>query len=280
MGDSYELLPFATALSEAAAVPRPLHLTVTCSPRHGNDQAVEVATQLRALGHEVTTHIAARMVRGPAHLDELLGRMDAADVREVFLVGGDALEPLGPYRCGLDLLSELRAHRLAPRRVGIPGYPEGHPLISPDVLADDLRRKATGADYIVSQMCFDPARITQWIAEIRADGISLPVQIGLPGVVDRRRLLEISVRIGVGTSLSFLRKNHGAHRLVRGATSAQMLDAMRPLVGSSLGIAGLHLYTFNRLVDTLNLVDAYDGNQIGNHEQRSAGHSSALPTEE
>jgi len=278
--DQYELLPFDSALTEAAAVAPSLNVTVTCSPRLGNDEAVDLAIKLRSLGHTPTPHIAARMVRSAGHLDELLSRMNAGNVRGVFLVGGDAAQPVGPYRRALDVLGELRAHPLAPRWIGIPGYPEGHPLISSDVLADDLRLKAPEADYIVSQMCFEPERITGWIDEIRTDGIVAPVRVGIPGVVNRRRLLEISMRIGVGSSLSFLRKNRGARQLGQAEVSGRMVREIRPLVGGELGIEGMHLYTFNRLVDTVRLVEEYSDNLTTNEPRRLAGPSSASPIEE
>jgi methylenetetrahydrofolate reductase (NADPH) len=72
MNSRFEILPFARGEEEAARLPGPAHLTVTCSPKHGLDHTVEVAARLRALGHLVTVHFAARMVRGRDHLDELL----------------------------------------------------------------------------------------------------------------------------------------------------------------------------------------------------------------
>ena len=82
--------------------------------------------------------------------------------------------------------------------------------------------------------------------------MSLPVMLGMPGVVDRRRL-EISMRIGVGPSLSFVRKQQGIRKLFsRPSTEADRLyDALAPFVADpELNIEGFHFYTFNQLVDT------------------------------
>ena len=87
----------------------------------------------------------------------------------------------------------------------------------------------------------------------RAAGIDLPVFVGLPGIVDRRRLLEISMRVGVGPSLSFLRKQRGLRNLLRlsGFSLERLHDALEPHVGKpELNIVGFHYYTFNRLLDT------------------------------
>ena len=92
-GDRFELMPFRRALDEAAKLPEPVRLTVTCSPKHGLDESVAVAKELRRLGHEVTLHLAARMVRSEAHLDGVLAEMTEAGIDDAFVIGGDADPP-------------------------------------------------------------------------------------------------------------------------------------------------------------------------------------------
>lgn len=254
MADRYELLPFGAAESEAAAVRTPLVVTLTCSPRHGVDHTLDVAERLAGLGHRVVPHLAARMLRDAAHLDAVLERLAAAGLDDVFVIAGDAHEPLGPFASSVGLLPVLAEHRLRPRRIGIAGYPEGHPLIDAPALDDALAHKARLADYLVTQMCFDPGAVTRWIERTRAAGIALPVYLGLPGAVDRRRLLEVSMRVGVGTSISFLRKQHGLRGFLGRPHQAaeNLLEAFAPLAGDpALGVAGLHFFTFNRLQATL-----------------------------
>ncbi len=249
----YETLPFGSAEREAAELTHPLTLTVTCSPKHGNDHTLEVAARLRALGHTVVCHLATRMVSSPEHLDRLLAGMRAADLHDVFLVGGDHPEPLGPYARALDLLPVLREHPDAPRTIGVTAYPEGHPMIAADVLADDLRLKAPYADYMVTQMCFHADALVRWLEQVRGEGVSVPAVVGLPGIVDRKRLLEISVKVGVGASISFLRKQHGIGKLAlrSHSTAEQLLAEVAPLRGGALGVAGFHFFTFNRILDTV-----------------------------
>lgn len=253
----YELLPFDGAVRAAALVERPLTLTVTCSPRHGIDATVDVACRLRALGHTVVPHMAARMVRDTGHLDELLDRLASAGIDDVFLVGGDAAEPHGDYGSALDLIAALREHTRAPRRIGVAAYPEGHPLIDASGLHAALLQKAGYADYMVSQLCFDMSVLRRWLAATRAAGVELPLLVGAPGIVDRRRLLEVSMRIGVGASVRFVRKQRGLRRLLGldGDAAERLATAVVPLIGTELGVAGVHFFTFNRLVETVRFVD-------------------------
>jgi methylenetetrahydrofolate reductase (NADH) len=253
-GDRFEVLPLGTSENQAAQLPEPVRLTVTCSPRHGPDHSVTVAGRLHALGHAVTVHVAARMVRDRAHLDALLAGMRAAGADDLFLIGGDADPPAGAYASAVELLPVIAEHPDRPATIGIAGYPEGHPLVDDDALRAALDAKSGLADYVTTQLCFDPDALRGWIAAERARGLTLPVLIGMPGMVSAARLLEMSARIGVGPSMAFVRKQRGLGALfglfrrsagdrVHAALSADLADAR-------LGIAGFHYFTFNQLLAT------------------------------
>jgi methylenetetrahydrofolate reductase (NADPH) len=248
----FEVLPLERSVEQVAELPRPELLTVTCSPRHGPDESVAIARRLRALGHRLTVHVAARMVRDRAHLDELLDGMAQAEA-DLFLIGGDATPPQGPWSSAAELLPVISEHPQRPSEIGIAGYPEGHPLIDSATLADVLKQKSALADYVTTQLCFDPEALLAWLKETREDGVTLPALVGMPGVVDRRRLLEMSIRIGVGPSLSFLRKQRGLRKLLGPSrvTPDRVYDGLAPFVEDrELNIIGFHYYTFNQLVDT------------------------------
>ena len=248
----FEVLPLERSVELAERLPGPERLTVTCSPRHGPDESLAIARRLQGLGHDVTVHVAARMVRDRAHLNELLDGMAEADA-DLFLIGGDASPPQGPWSSAVDLLPVIAEHPQPPSEIGIAGYPEGHPRIDDGTLADVLQKKSALADYVTTQLCFDPEAVLAWLRETRARGVTLPVLVGLPGVVDRRRLLEMSMRIGVGPSLSFLRKQRGLRNLLGPSrvTPDRVYGGLAPwLEDRDLNITGFHYYTFNQLVDT------------------------------
>jgi methylenetetrahydrofolate reductase (NADPH) len=117
----FEVLPTEDAVRQAARLPAPVHLTVTCSPRQGPDGGVATGRQLVGLGHAATVHVAARLVRDRAHVDRLLGEMADGGIEDLFLIGGDAVSPAGPYASAGDLLPVVREHPHAPRTIGIAG---------------------------------------------------------------------------------------------------------------------------------------------------------------
>lgn len=249
----YEVLPFKKAEEQAAEAGERLRLTITTSPKLGVDRSLEVAEHLRTLGHDVTLHVSARMIRSALHADEIVERAKAAGIDDFLVIGGDLPEPLGPYAGAAELLERFSAHPARPARLGIGAYPEGHPLIAPRELESALERKARVADYLVTQLCFDVRTLTSWIGDLRARGISLPLYVGAAGPVERRRLVEISTKIGVGPSLRFLRKQRGLITLFRSPTdtAAKFYEEVAPLVGDpQLGIIGFHFFTFNDLLAT------------------------------
>ena len=174
----------------------------------------------------------------------------AAD--DLFLIAGDADPPLGDYSSAVELLPIIAEHPQRPGTIGIAGYPEGHPSISDESLQEAFEGKSRWADYVATQMCFDADALRGWVARQRERGISLPVIIGTPGKVSRTKLLELSVRIGVGPSVDFLRKQRGLRSLLsRRSTADRLYDALEDTLDDpQLNIAGFHLFTFNQLIDT------------------------------
>jgi len=269
----FEVLPFARSLEQAAELPEKLRLTVTCSPKHGPDRSVEVAGQLRELGHQVTVHVAARMVRDRAHLDAILGGMAEVGADDLFLIGGDADPPHGEYSSAVQLIETVAEHPHRPRTIGIAGYPEGHPAIAEADLTQALAHKSRFADYVATQMCFDDQVLLDWVRRERENGMTLPVLIGTPGKVSRTKLMELSARIGVGPSLAFLRKQRGLRALLsRGSTADKLYDKLVPALDDpALGLAGFHIFTFNQLLETWRWQHARE--EAHPHRHREPGHS-------
>jgi methylenetetrahydrofolate reductase (NADPH) len=251
---TFELIPLKHAMDQAEFLPAGARVSVTASPTKGLEATVSLAVRLRLAGFEVVPHLSARMVRDRAHLCDLVAALDEGDVRRAFVVGGDEKEP-GPFEDGLALLRELAeiGHRFA--EVGIPAYPQGHAFIADGPLLDTLRAKAEFADYVTTQLCFDPAAISGWISARRAEGFALPVHVGVPGVAEPQKLLALAARIGVADTHRFLAKNvRFVARLVRSGGFYRpdaLLEGIAPTVADPRAdISGFHLYLFNAVEAT------------------------------
>jgi methylenetetrahydrofolate reductase (NADPH) len=246
---TFELIPLKNAMAQAEHLPPGATVSVTASPTKGLEATVELAGQLRLAGFTVVPHLSARMVRDRAHLTSLVAALENAGIDRAFVVGGDEKEP-GGYVDGLALLRELAEIGHPFRHVGIPAYPQGHSFIADGPLLDALRDKAEFAQYMTTQLCFDPVAISTWLAARRAEGLTLPVHIGVPGVAEPQKLLALAARIGVADTHRFLAKNvRFVARLVRSGGFYRpdaLLEGIAPTVADpSADITGFHLYLFN-----------------------------------
>lgn len=251
---AWEVLPLKSTEAQLAVIPAGAEISVTASPSKPLETTVGLAARLQAAGFHAIPHLSARMVRDRPHLDELMTRIEDAGIVEIFVVGGDAEEP-GAFPDGLALLRALadRGHSL--RHLGIPCYPDGHAFIPTDRLLEALTAKAAFATYMTTQLCFDARRISAWIAARRADGLDLPIVLGVPGSVEPHKLLSIATRIGVRDTRRFVLKNLGlVGRLLRGGgfyRPDQLLFDLAPtFADAQANITGLHLYTFNQVEAT------------------------------
>jgi methylenetetrahydrofolate reductase (NADPH) len=195
-------------------------------------------------------HLSARLVRDAAHLDEIVARLEGTGVREAFVPAGDAVEA-GQYPDAASLLRALRGRHLT--ELGITGYPESHHFISDETTISAMYEKAPLASYIVSQICFDADTIAWWVRAVRERGTTLPIWIGVPGIIDNAKLLRISMKIGLGESARFLRAHRAwVRRLItRTFTPEPLMRSLESLFEDpAANIAGLHVFTFNELAKT------------------------------
>jgi methylenetetrahydrofolate reductase (NADPH) len=253
-------VPLTGAGEQAGLLPKGTKVAVTCSPTRGLGVTVELATELAGAGFDAVPHLAARAITGKAELEDALAQLAAAGVSDVFVIGGDGRKPAGPYTSGLELLQAIDDLGHDFSEIGVPVYPEGHPFIDDVILYEALDEKEAFATYAVTQMCFDSSAIATCLAALRGRGMDLPVFLGLPGVVNSRKLARISVKIGVGESSRFARSNARAlWRLLRpdGYKPSELLGDLATQLPADSAVTGIHLFTFNEVAATFEWVRAH-----------------------
>jgi methylenetetrahydrofolate reductase (NADPH) len=250
----FEILPLDGIEDEVLShIGTDVMVTVTASPRKGLDPTLGLSERLVRAGYRVVPHLSARLVRDRSHLDEMLDRLLAAGVRDLFVPAGDAATPAGDFESAADLLEAMGPRRAEFSEIGITGYPESHHLIADEETISAMFAKAPMATCIISQICFDPTAISGWVDAVRARGTQLPIWIGLPGSVDYAKLVRISMKIGLGESARFMR-HHGSwmsRLMTRSFKPDPLVKDLAPVYGDpAAGIAGFHLYTFNEVERT------------------------------
>ncbi len=246
-----EIFPTETIEQRLQVLPRNAYVAVTCSPTKGVEATLDLSERLIKQGFRVVPHIAAKMVRDDAHLREILKRLDDHPIDSLFVPGGDARKPIGKFATAFELLRSISEFDHKFSEIGVAAHPEGHPLVSQEVLLRELEKKQRYATYLVTQMCFDARTLGLWLEDIRRRGITLPAWLGMPGEADRSSLVLTSMRIGVGDSLRYLRR-HGriASQMLKSKTYRPdaLLRALAPwLADPAMRIMGHHIYCFNQV---------------------------------
>lgn len=249
----FEVIPLKSLEKQLEYLPRGAAVSVTCSPRFGLDCTIDYTERLQRHGFYSVPHISARLVEGRDHLMRLLDHVADIGIRGLFVIGGDVEEPVGPFSSAGELLKVISEGGYEFESIGIGCYPEGHPLVEDEVLWEVLGEKEKFASYMVTQMCFERERFLPWVSEARERGIDLPVYIGIPGAAKLGKLIEISLRIGVGDSIRYLRKQRGmAGRFLLGEYRPDDLveEVARLARCRDLKVKGVYIYTFNQLENT------------------------------
>ncbi len=253
---TFELIPLKNLADQAGFLPAGATVSMTCSPAKTIEDTLDLCGQFGRAGHPTIPHLAARMVEDEAHVARIVGRIEDLGCRKVFVIGGDS-EPRGPFSDAAGFLRSFLDNGPDIDVVGIGSYPDGHGTIPDQALLDaqmekqELIAEAGLEGYMSTQMCFDPRRIGDWLAARRAAGVTLPCHLGIPGAVDRTKLLTISIRLGIGHSARYLKKNRSSvmRLLSPGGYNANKLVGPLSAVAGELDIAGIHCFTFNA-VDT------------------------------
>ncbi|MBT8240690.1 MAG: hypothetical protein KJN63_05640 [Acidimicrobiia bacterium] len=261
---TYEVIPMKSVEKAITDLPPGAQVSVTCSPVKGIDATMQLTERIRSLGHRPIPHIAARLVESSEHVQLIAKWLRTEEIGTFFLIGGDAPHAAGPYAEAFTFLRDLLDADPGLHTVGVGSYPDGHALIETPVLREALLKKqallaeAGVQGYASTQMCFDPATITSWLQDERDEGFTMPVELGIPGVINQAKLLTMGVRLGIGASLRYLRKNKASVSRMLAPGGYDPNQLLEPLEADlqRLDIAGLHCFTFNQVENTRTWAEA------------------------
>jgi methylenetetrahydrofolate reductase (NADPH) len=235
------------------------------------------AARLRRAGLVPVPHIGARHIESTDQLERLAASLAGdAGVDRILVIGGDRATPAGPYDSSLSVMQSEVFQKLGIVRMAIAGFPEGNPNISDGALDQALNAKlnfarAAGLQIaIVTQFCFEAAPIVEWLRRIRAQGINVPVRVGLAGPAGLLTLGRYAVRCGIGNSLRVLTEkpsfakllvDKGPEPIIRGVANGAGAENAAHL---PFGIAGLHFFVFGGFNKTVDWINAERGRQPEN----------------
>lgn len=224
---------------------------------HPHARIIEAAVAVRRAGLEPVPHLTARTFSDAAALADFLARATGeAGVRRLLVIAGDRDDAAGPFASALDVIDDGALRRAGISHIGVAGYPDGHPRIDGATLDEALRAKIVAAGrngvaaHIVTQFCFDPAAIRDWLRRLRATGITVPVHVGLVGPVSLRKLMNFARRCGVRASTRGLMRNASALTSLFGESTPDAIIRALMEGGDGLGSVTPHYFSFGGVAPT------------------------------
>lgn len=218
---------------------------------------LEAARQLSGAGFVAVPHVPARFVRDLADLQSRISALAAVGVSEMLVLGGGAPTPIGIYDAAIQLLETGVFESNGVTRIGIAGHPEGNPditkihgeatLLSALKQKQAYLKKAGLEGFIATQFLFEAEPVAQWARTLRAEGIDLPIHVGVPGPATIKTLVKYAAMCGVGNSARFIRKQAlNITKLLTVNTPDDFVGGLADLHFNrpELRIAGPHLYPF------------------------------------
>lgn len=179
------------------------------------EDMVATAKRIAGEGFDVMPHFPARIIKDKATLVDWIARYKAeAGVKQGLLLAGGVASPVGDFHSSMQLLESGAFDGFD--RLHVAGHPEGNKDIDPDgsdrMVMEAARWKTAFSQRtdakmaMATQFCFEADPVIAWVDRLAAEGIKLPVHIGVAGPAKLQTLIKFAISCGVGASLRVLQK--------------------------------------------------------------------------
>ena len=181
----------------------------------------------------------------------------------------------GDFNYATDLVAYVRKEFGDKIEIAVAGSPEGH--IACRSLDADIavlkQKQDNGADYIMTQLCWDMEQFKYWLDAIRQAGVTMPVDVGIMPILDQaatinmalsrnacvmpRELCEIISRYWIFPNPfdkepfdAAVEQKKADFKKAGIEYTINQIDEYR-----ALGINGIHLYALNKWKDVSDIID-------------------------
>ena len=179
------------------------------------EEMVATAKRINGEGFDVMPHFPARIIASKAMLTDWVARYEGeANVRQALLLAGGLAKPVGDFENSMQLIESGAFDGFD--RLHVAGHPEGNKDIDPDgsdkAVMEAARWKSAFYERsdakmaMATQFCFEAEPVIAWVNRLAAEGIKLPVHIGVAGPAKLQTLIKFAIACGVGASLRVLQK--------------------------------------------------------------------------
>ena len=232
---------------------------------------VATAKRIAGQGFTVMPHFPARSIASRAMLADWIARYSGeAGITEGLILAGGRADPAGEFTSSMELLETGLFGDFA--RLHVAGHPEGNKDIDPDgsdrLVMEALRWKQGFAERtdarmaLATQFCFDAQPVIKWVNRLQAEGIDLPVHIGIAGPAKLQTLIKFAIACGVGPSLQVLQKRAmDVTKLLLPYEPDEVVDqlAVHKAANPAFGIEQVHIFPLGGIATAATWANARTG---------------------
>jgi methylenetetrahydrofolate reductase (NADPH) len=235
------------------------------------EDMVATARRIAAEGFPVMPHFPARIIADKAMLADWIARYQGeAGVEQALLLAGGVDKPKGDFHCSMQLMETGLFDKAGFKRLHVAGHPEGNKDIDPDGLdrnvMEALRwkqafsRRTDAEMALATQFCFEAKPVIDWVNRLQAEGIDLPVHIGIAGPAKLQTMIKFAMACGVGASVRVLqRRAADLTKLLLPFTPEEILSelALHKAAHPGFGIAKVHFFPLGGIKQTAEFTDEF-----------------------
>ena len=180
------------------------------------EEMLATAERLATDGFSVMPHFPARIIANKAELENWIERYRDLGVSQALLLGGGVSAPKGDFADSMQLIETGLFDKYGFTRLHVAGHPEGNRDIDPEggdanVMAalgwkQAFSERTDAKMAIATQFAFESGPVIEWADRLKAEGIDLPIHIGVAGPAKLQTLIKFAIACGVGPSLRVLQR--------------------------------------------------------------------------
>lgn len=227
------------------------------------DKTVEIASKIKNdFEQEVLAHLTC-VQSTRDDIAEILGDLKEHNIENILALRGDPpedeevfLKVEGGFGYANELVEFIHSHDQY--SIGVAGYPEGHieaPNLDIDIV--NLKRKVdAGADFIITQICFENDNIYRFRDMALALGIDTPIIAGIFPVFNFKQIQKMTTLCGatIPSKLesSLLRVSDKSEEVEKYGIEYAIRQSEDLLKND---ISGLHFYSMNKSSHVIKIVE-------------------------
>jgi methylenetetrahydrofolate reductase (NADPH) len=242
------------------------------------DDVVRLALRFKDAGCNPVPHIIARKLASAEQLERALQRLQAGGVDEALCIAGDIAVDDNAFESSLEVLQTGLFGQYGFREIGVAAHPEGSAAIGEARVAEALAGKVEFAKTapfrvrFVTQFGFDATAFIDWEIRTTAQGIDLPIHVGLAGPASLTQLARFAVVCGVGASARMLKSRTAATAglLKSKAPDDMIIDFARHIAANpDSRIRNPHIFAFGGVAKSARWINAVRDGRIRFNKQES-----------